>query len=510
MKRIMNIYDFCRIAIRLTFLGFVLIAFSSIITSESVNIFYTFRNPLLLLFAEGCGKLGQAIVMNLPMIFMMNLVCKKANSGYPVVLVITGYFAFLISISLFGSTNLPNTAYTTTSGINSVFNMANGTRFPFELGLITSFIVAYITRISFVKSRHRSTLSILGFLNKDTAGFIYNIVFCTLAGIGVAYLWPYVINNIQKIIVYIGKDLQDPVRIGIYGILDRLLSVIGIGNIIKQPFWYSTIGGSYQTLSGQSIVGDINIWNYVKDISSTYIGAGRFVSAYYVINMFLIPSVLLCILTITSNKQARRKLLFPLLGLSLVSFAYGNPLPFELVMLFTSPLLFLIFYLPVVGGVFWYFTKSGIYLGSNISASSPIVTTMPGNFPDFIINLRNIFYINTLSRIVIVGLIAGLILYLLTYLYLRFLAYDIMKTGKTTEFSKNIIEAVGGKENILSASNTLFRLCIDLRDLEKLDVTKIQELHIRRVMETKNGIEIECGTSAYMLQKRVNWLLNHE
>lgn len=509
MKRIMNIYDNCRIAVRLTFLGFILIAFSSIITSESVNIFYTFRNPILLLFAEGCGKLGQAIVMNIPMIFMLNMVCKKANSGYPVVLVITGYFAFLITTSLFGNTNLVSTAYTTASGLNSTFNISNGSRYPFELGLITSFIVSYITKISFVRSRHRSTLSILGFLNKDTAGFIYNIVFCTIAGMGVAFVWPYVITNLQTLITYIGKDLQDPVRIGIYGILDRLLSVIGIGNIVKYPFWYTTLGGSYQTISGQSIVGDINIWNYVKDISSTYIGAGRFVSAYYVINMFLIPSILLCILTITTNKIEKRKLLFPILGLTLFSFAYGNALPFEFIMLFTSPLLF-VFYLIAVGAVYWYFTLGGIYLGSNIAAGTSTITAMPGNFPDFVINLRNIFYINTLGRIVLVGLVVGILLFIVTYLYFRFMAYDLMKTGKTSEFSKSIIDAVGGKENVLDASNTLFRLCIDLKDLEQLDVLKVQDLHIKRVMETKRGIEIECGTSAYMLAKRINWLLEHE
>lgn len=505
----MNIYDNCRIAIRLMFLGFILIAFSSIISSESVNIFYTFRNNFLLLFAEGCGKLGQAIIVNMPMIFMLNMVCKKANSGYPVVLVITGYFTFLISTSLFASTSLPSTAYTTSSGINTVFNTLNGTRYPLELGLLTSFIVAYLTKVSFVRSRHRSTLSILGFLNKDTAGFIYNIVFCSFAGIGVAYAWPYVINNLQSLITYIGKDLQDPVRIGMYGVLDRLLSIFGISNIIRQPFWYSTLGGSYQTLSGQSIVGDINIWNYVKDISSTYIGAGRFVTSYYVINMFMIPSLLICVLLTTTNTSARRKLIVPIIGLTMVSFIYGNPLPFELVILFTSPILFFI-YLFVVGGVFWYLTSAGIYLGSNIAGNTSTITAMPGNFPDFIINLRNIFYIDTLGKICLVGLVAGIIIFVLAYLYFRFMAYDIMKTGKTSEFSSNIIDAVGGKENILSASNTLFRLCIDLKDIEELDVTKIQSLHIRKVMETKSGIEIECGTSAFMLQKRINWLLNHD
>ena len=509
MKKLMNLYENCRISIRLMFLGFVLIAFSSVIKSDSVNIFYTFRNTFLLLFAEGCGKLGQAIIVNMPLIFMLNLVCKKANSAYPVVLAITGYFSFLITTSLFASTSLASTAYTTTTGINSVFNLSSGTRYPLELGLITSFIVAYITRFSFVRSRHRSTLSILGFLNKDSAGFIYNIVFCSLAGIGVAYLWPYVFMYIQRLISYIGEDIMDPVRIGIYGIFDRLLSVLGLGNIIRQPFWYTSLGGSYQTVSGQSVVGDINIWNYVKDISSTYNGAGRFVTGYYIINMFLIPSLIISVYVTTSDADARHKLILPALGLGFVSFVYGNPLPFELVMLFTSPLL-LVFYLLVVGITFWYLSYAGIFLGTSLTSSSSTITAMPGSFPDFIINLRNIFYINTLGKIAVVGLIGGLIMFTLSFIYIRYLAYDITKSGKTSEFSSKIIDAVGGYENIVKAGNGLFRLTITLNDLEKLDVNKIQALNIRRVSETKDGIDIECGSSAYMIQKRINWILRHE
>ena len=54
MKRIMNVYESVRVAIRISFLGFVLIAFGFLIQNESVNIFYTFRNVFILMLAEGC------------------------------------------------------------------------------------------------------------------------------------------------------------------------------------------------------------------------------------------------------------------------------------------------------------------------------------------------------------------------------------------------------------------------------------------------------------------------
>ena len=90
---------------------------------------------------------------------------------------------------------------------------------------------------------------------------------------------------------------------------------------------------------------------------------------------------------------------------------------------------------------------------------------MPGSLPDFIINLRDFNYSNTLLKIVITGLIAGIVCLLLTIIYYRFLAYDLTKSGATDDFSLNIISALGGKENIVRCGASLLRICIHLKDL---------------------------------------------
>lgn len=501
----MKVYDSCQIAIRIAFFGFLLVAFGFLIQNESVNIFYTFKSTFMLFLGEGTLKLGTTIIANLPLIFMLNIVCKRANSAYPVALALVGYFAYLIVTTLFSTNTLASTAYSTGVGINSIFNINNGTKYPLETGLIGSFIVAYITRISYIRSRHRTSYSILGFLNKDSAGIIYNIVFCTLAGMAISYAWPFVFNYIQQAIAFISKDLMDPLRMAVFGILDRVLSIFNLNTIIRQPFWYSAAGGSFQTISGQSIVGDVNIWNFIKNTTSSYVGAGRFVTAYYVINMFMIPGIYLGLLFSLSDKEARNKLILPVIGGIILSVICGNPLPLELVMLFTSPLL-LILYLFVVGGVFYYLNMKGIYLGSNIISGS-IVTAMPGNFPDFIINVRNINYVDQLWKIVGVGAVAFIICLFISWFYYHFLSYDIARTGKAKNLAKKIIDAVGGIENIESCGSGLFRVCVHLKDLEKVDVAKIQELDTYKVSETKDGIDLECGASAYIIANRVQYFM---
>ena len=506
MKRIMNVYESVRVAIRISFLGFVLIAFGFLIQNESVNIFYTFRNVFILMLAEGCLQLGRAIIINLPLIFMLNIVCKRANSAYPVCLGIVGYFAFLISTSLFAPTTLGSTAYSTGLGINSIFNMTgNSVRYPLELGLITSFLVGYIVRFCFIRSRHRSTLSILGFLNKDTAGLIYTIVLCTLCVIGASYVWPIAYTYIQKLITYIAADIHDPIRIGLYGVMDRTLSMFSLGNIIRQPFWYTSLGGSLQTISGTSIIGDVNIWAYAKEIVVNYEGAGRFVTPYYVINIFMIPFSILGTFLSINEKGARKKLLFGLAGTAFISIVCGNPLPFELLTLFTAPLL-LVLYLIVVFVIFYALSYFGIYLGSNIVSNST-VTAMPGNLPDLIINLRDINHSETLFKIVLAGLIAGIVCLIVTMIYYRFLAYDLTKSGATEEFALDIISAVGGRDNIEMCGAGMYRICIHLKDLEQVNIEEIQDLRIKRVSETNYGIDIECGTSAYIISRKINKLI---
>lgn len=491
----MRVYDSCRFAIKIVFLGFILIAIGTFLQNESVNIFYTFKSVVILFLADWSYKLGSIIINNIPIIFMLNIVCKRANSGYPVVLAVVGYFTFIIVTSLFSNSTLASTAYLQVGA--SMFNTGGTGKLPLETGLIGSFIVAYLTRLSFIRSRHNTSYNLLGFLNKDTAGIIYNVLLCGFSGFIVSYVWPFVFNYLQFLITFISNDLADPLRIALYGVLDRLLSIFNLNTIIRQPFWYSTQGGSLQTISGQYIIGDVNIWNTIRNTNQAYAGAGRFITPFYVINMFIIPGIYASILFLMNDKQERKKYFIPIsLGI-ILSFIFGNPLPIEFMLLFTSPLLF-VMYLLIVGTVFYLLSSLNIFLGSSV-ISGTTLTAMPGNFPDFIINLRNINYISILGQILIVGLISFIIIVFACYIYFRFLSYDIARTGKTKDFSVDIINSVGGVENIKEVGAGFLKVCLHLVDLEKVDVNQIQELDIHRVTETRDGIDIECGSSCVMI-----------
>ena len=501
MKRIMKMYESCRTPIRVAFFGFVLLAIGFIIQNKNVNLFYTFRSSIILFLGELCSKVGELVVMNLPLIFMLNGVCKRANNASPVVMALVGYFTFMATTMLFGVQTLSSQAYATGYGINSVFNLASGNRYPLETGMIGSILVAVATRTSFIFSRHRGNYSITNIFSKDIAGIVYNVIICFGFGIITAYGYPIVYGYIQKAITFIATDLSDPLRIGLYSVLDRVLSILGLGRVIRYPFWFTSVGGSYQGVSTQSIVGDLNIWAVVKDDVTAFPGAGRFITPYYVINMFIIPGFYLGTIFSISDRIDRRALIITFLGAICLSVVAGNPLPVEFMMLLTSPII-LLFYLVLIGVVSYVFVNNGVFLGFETSVTNTTVA-MPGSFPDFIVNVRNASLSPTLWAIVIVGLIALLLMVLFTIIYYRLFAFDFAKTGKGDEIVSKTIASVGGKDNIIKAEAGLLKLNVYLHNPEAIDIEKVQEVGPRRVSETRDGISFEFGTSSYAIGKRI-------
>ncbi len=497
----MNLYENAKTPIRAAYFGFVLIAIGFLLQNESVNIFYTFSSSFSAIFSKFCLSLGQIIIINLPLLFMLNMVCKKANGAYPILLALVGYFSFLAMTAIFADSSLTSQAYVGAGSAASVFSLTNLGKSPLEFGLPASIVVAYLTRLSFIRSRHRGDYDIFGFMSPDSEGLVLNILLCCAAGLTASFVYPIFYKYLQLAINFIASDLLDPLGLALYGFLDRFLSLLGLGSLIRYPFWYTSLGGSFTNLAGQAILGDVSIFAYIQENNALYYGCGRFITAYYVINFFMIPALYFGIMTGISDKKERHRLMPVMILASLLSIIAGNPLPFEILMAFTTPFLLLL-YLLVVAAVYYFLAYFGIYLGSSVGTTS-IISAMPGSFPDFIINIRNTLYYDTLIKILAVGAVAAACCFLLSLIYHRFLAYDFIASGRLKKLADDIIESVGGKENIVMVSTAYLRLNITLNNQEELDYDKINEWGKLQVLETKDGISISTGSSAWIIAHKI-------
>lgn len=497
------VFESCKEAVRVAFLGCFLLAVGFLIQNESINIFYTFKSAFILLLGEYSFKLGECIVVNLPLIFMLNFVCKKSHSAFPLVSAVLGYFSFLIATMLFAPTGLDSTAYLSSNFISSTFGLGEGAvRLPLNTGMVASIIVALITRYTYIRSRHNNVAYSNSYFDKDVFGIVFNIILCLIAGIAVSFAYPPVYNQLKKLFTYISTDLTDPLRMAMYGMLDRLFTMFGMPNIVKNPFYFTSLGGSYQVVNGQVAVGDVNIWKLTKDLSEGYPGAGRFITPYYVINIFMIPMVYLGLYMSITNPKEKRKFFIVFLGASILSIICGNPLPTELLLLFSAPVL-LIIYLLGVGVVFGALTFFNIFLGSNISGMGAWVT-MPGNLPDYLINLRNVYHIESIKNIAIVGLVAGIVIFIVTYFYCRYLAIDSASITNKDGLVNQIYDSIGGKSNIKNCTSGLYRVMIEVNNIEKIDTEKISKLNVSRVALTKDGVNIDVGSSAYVVAQVIS------
>ncbi len=509
MKKWNLLFENCRLPLRIVAFGFVLLAFGNLILNDNVNIFYTFQSTFLINLAHIAKEIGHIIIVNIPLIFMMGMMSKRANSTAPALLAFVGYVTFQVMMMLLTPNDLASEAYYSVLGISYTATTQNitSTIFPMQTGMVGSFIVALLTRYAYLRSRRKSMYSFLSFTNKDTAGLVYTLVLCMIAGVLMSYIWPIAYNSLEDVIAWIAEDLSDPFHLFVYGLFDRLLSLLGMGEFIRQPFWFGVEGGTYSTIASQTLTGDVAIWSAMPEALATFDGAGRFITPYYVLNMFAIPALYFALYRTTSNRKRRHKTIIFYAGAMLMSIICGNPLMVELVLLFASPLL-LLFHLVASASLFGILALNEAYLGFNYSGST--ISAMPGSFPDFIINARATQFTHTMIVIVLVGIIFAIIYFLATRAYYEFLAYDLSSTNKAERFAHHLIEACGGERNVADVISSPFDLEIKLFDLELVSYEKIKKLEVNRVIETKDGLELNIGSPSTIIRKRINKILASE
>ena len=164
------------------------------------------------------------------------------------------------------------------------------------------------------------------------------------------------------VINFIALDTTNPINLVIYGIFDRLLSVCNLGTIIKTPFWYGTSGGSWVSIAGANVTGDVNIWTSQIEIGQVANMSGRFITPYYVLNIFAIPAMLWAFFSMQTDRLERSKLFLFYLFTTIISLFCGTILPVELVLLTLCPLLFF-FHIACTGLMYGIFQAMHVSLG---------------------------------------------------------------------------------------------------------------------------------------------------
>jgi len=281
----------------------------------------------------------------------------------------------------------------------------------------------------------------------------------------------------------------------IYGTLNRLLIPLGLHHILNSIFWFQL--GEYTTLKdGVEVVANGDLHRFFAGDKS----AGIYMSGFYIIMMFGLPSMALAIY-LTTPKSSRKKAGAILAGVALTSFLTGVTEPLEFLFLFVAPVLFVLHAL-LTGLALAVAQMMGIHAGFGFSAG----------FIDYLIN----YQLATKPLLILpLGVVFALIYFFVSYYTIKYFKLSLFseqreKSSEATHSNevKALIEALGGAKNIIQTDACITRLRMQVKQSQTLNDEDFIKLGAKGVIKPDtHSIQIVLGTRAESVAQQIKEVL---
>ncbi|MDQ7086135.1 MAG: PTS transporter subunit EIIC [Sulfurovum sp.] len=321
----------------------------------------------------------------------------------------------------------------------------------------------------------------LGFFGGKRFVPIVTAIGAIVVGVLAGYFWHFAqagINAFSDAIIGLNE-----VGTFIYGTLNRLLIPLGLHHILNSIFWFQL--GEYTYIKdGIEVVAHGDLHRFFAGDKT----AGTYMSGFYVVMMFGLPSMAYAIYLHTP-KSSQKRVGAILLSVALTSFITGITEPLEFLFLFIAPLLFLLHAL-LTGLALAMAQMLDIHIGFGFSAG----------LIDYVINYK----LSTNPLLILpLGLVFALVYFILSYYTIKwfklkiFEESDAEKTLNTKEEALAFIEALGGVENIVDVDSCITRLRISVQDNSLLETDTFKALGAKGVIRPDSkSIQIVLGTKA--------------
>ena len=324
--------------------------------------------------------------------------------------------------------------------------------------------------------------------------FIPIISAITYVGVGILmfYIWPPIqilINDAGKLVLMSGYG-----GTFVYGLLERALIPFGLHHVFYMPFWQTAVGGR-ELVNGQLIEGAQNIFFAElanPDTSHFSVAATRFMSGKFPLMMFGLPGAALAMYTCArpENKKAVGSLL---LSAAISSAVTGITEPLEFAFLFVAPPLYVI-HCAFAGLSYMLMHMLNVGIGMTFS----------GGFLDFF--LFGILQGNTKTSWLYV-IPVGILYFIVYFIVFRvmILKFNYQTPGHEKDNatpvnnadnkSQQILDGLGGLENISDLSCCATRLRVTLHRPSKLNKQKL--------LANGDGVQIVYGPEVTVIHARL-------
>lgn len=369
-----------------------------------------------------------------------------------------------------------------------------------EMGVFGGIIVGL--GVSFLHNRFYQVQfpDILPFFEGERFIPIISTIVYLFVGIVMFFIWPF----IQNMIFGLGKFIVDSGYFGtfIYGIIKRALVPFGLHHVFYMPFWQTAVGGR-ELVNGQLIEGAQNIFFAElasPDTSHFSVAATRFMSGKFPLMMFGLPGAALAMYTCArpENKKAVGSLL---LSAAISSAVTGITEPLEFAFLFVAPPLYVI-HCAFAGLSYMLMHMLNVGIGMTFS----------GGFLDFF--LFGILQGNTKTsclHVIPVGILYFIVYFIVFRVMILKFNYqtpghekdNAAPVNNADNKSQQILDGLGGLENISDLSCCATRLRVTLHRPSKLNKEKLLATGAAAVVANGDGVQVVYGPEVTVIHARL-------
>lgn len=317
-----------------------------------------------------------------------------------------------------------------------------------------------------------------------------------------ALIWPTIQTGLNAFSEGL-LDANTGLSVFLFGFIKRLLIPFGLHHIFHAPFWFEF--GSWTNAAGDIIRGDQRI--FIEQIrEGSHLTAGKFMQGEFPVMMFGLPAAALAIYH--TAKPGSKKVVAGLMGsAALTSFLTGITEPLEFSFLFVAPLLFFIHAI-LDGLAFLTMYLLDVHLGYTFS----------GGFIDFV--LLGVLPNQTNWWLVIpVGLVYAVIYYFVFRFLITKFNYKTpgredkqveASTATASELPFEVLDAMGGQENIKHLDACITRLRVEVKEKSKVDVAGLKALGASGVLEVGNNMQAIFGPKSDQIKHDMAMIMKGE
>lgn len=491
----------------LAFMGLVLGIGSSFTSPATIDAFPFLGQPILQIVFSFMGTIGGFAFTYLPVLFAMAIPMGlvRYEKGVAAFSGFIGYVIMNLSINFYlaETGKLVDAEELRQAGQGMVMGIQT-----IEMGVLGGIIVGiivYLLHNRFYEIKLPDAFAFFG-----GARFVPIVTAFTLSivGILIPMIWPIFAVGIASIgLVIQGSGIFGPF---LFGAGERFLLPFGLHHILVAMIRFTEAGGT-EVVNGQTISGALNIF-YAQLQSGTGISpsATAFLSQGKMPTfMFGLPAVALAIYH-TARPENRKKINGLLISGVIATFVTGITEPIEFLFLFVAPVLFVIHA---------FLTGLGFMVMSLLDVT---IGNTDGGILDFMI-FGVMQGIDTKWYLV---LVVGAIWFAIYYIVFRYAItkFNIKTPGReeidpeegdgptTTEgssYAEQVLQALGGKENIQSLDNCVTRLRLVVDDMDKVDEKvlkeKCQVLGVVKLDE--HNVQVIIGPQVGILKSQIEKII---